>query len=171
MESLRNLQPPADAFRSVVLDARHGLLGDGRIRSDGVRTRVTRDTGGWYVVHDVPPQGDARVLFRDTQDLAVIQWSGSVLRVPFHAGEGEFTWEDRTYRIGTMIRGEIRIREADRMVAEGHVTVSGLHLDSVATELAPILRPLAWALVLRSEMVASVGRGASVPTAEAAVPP
>lgn len=119
---------------------------------------MSRDTGGWYVVHDVSSWGDARVLYRDVQDLAVIQWAGAVLRVPFHAGVGEFIWEDRTYRIGTMIRGEIRIRQDERIVGNGHVTVAGLHLASVATELVPIIRPLAWALVLRSEALARDGR-------------
>lgn len=138
---------------------------------DGRRTRVERDTGGWYIVRDESSWGDARVLFRDLQDLAVIQWPGAVLRVAFHAGEGEFSWDDRTYRIGTMIRGEIRIHQDERLAASGHVTLSGIHLETVATELLPIIRPLAWALVLRSEAVAATGRGAYVPTADAAVPP
>lgn len=157
--------------RSVVVDIRHGLLGDGRIRVDDQRTKVDRDSGGWYVVRDSSPLGDSRVLFRDVQDLALIQWSATILRVAFHAGEGQFTWEDRVYRIGTMIEGEIRIRQEGRLVARGRVTTAGLHLETVATELIPIIRPLGWALVLRSEALAAVGRGASVPSADAAVPP
>ncbi len=142
----------------MALDARHGLLGDGSIRGDGRRTRVRRDTGGWYIVRDASSWGDARVLFRDLQDLAVIQWAGAVLRVAFHAGEAEFSWEDRTYRIGTMIRGEIRIQQDGRLVATGRVTVSGVHLDTVATELLSIIRPIAWALLLRSEALSRLNR-------------
>ncbi len=135
----------------MAVDAKHGLLRDGWIRVEGTRTRVMRDTGGWYVVKDPSPWGDARVLFREAQDLAAIQWRGTILRIPFRKGEGTFRWEERDYRIGTMIEGQLRIEQEGRVVAQGHVTVAGLHLDSVATELLPILRPLAWALVLRSE--------------------
>ncbi len=141
----------------MVVDVKHGLLGDGRTRADGVRMRVVRDTGGWYVVRDASSWGDARVLYRDSQDLAVLRWAGAILRIPFHAGQGAFRWEDRTYRIDSMIEGEIRIREGDRLAVRGHVTVTGVHLDSVATELLPIIRPLAWALALRSEAVAKMG--------------
>lgn len=112
---------------------------------------MRKDTGGWYVVEDASSWGDARVLFRAAQDLGVIQWRSTILKIPFHAGEGTFTWEERSYRIGTMITGEIRIHEGDREVVRGHVTVAGLRLESVATELLPIIRPLAWALLLRSE--------------------
>ncbi len=141
-------------FLGVALEVRHGLLGDGRIRMDRVRTRVLRDTGGWYIVRDESGWGDARVLYRDVQDLAVIQWSGVVLRVPFHGGVAEFVWDGRTYQIGSMIGGAIHIRQEGRLVAEGYVTVAGLRLGSVASELLPIIRPLAWGLTLRSEAIA-----------------
>lgn len=158
MESLRRLQALALRSPCVALEARHGLLGDGRIRLDGKRSRVRQDTGGWFVVEDVPPWESARVLYREVQDLAIIQWPGAILRVVFHAGEGEFVWEERRYHIGSMIEGEIRIQQEARTVAEGHGTVAGLHLESVATELLPIIRPLAWALVLRGESIARQNR-------------
>ncbi len=164
MESLRRFHAAPAGSGGVALVARHGLLKDGRIRIEGVRTRVERDRGGWYVVRDLPPLGDARVLFRDIQDLAVIQWPGTILRVPFHSGEAEFVWEERRYVIGTMIEGEIRIRQDDRVVVRGHATVSGLRLDEVASELLPIIRPLAWALVLRSEFLARNDRFDAAPS-------
>ncbi len=157
MESLGTFQTADRESGSVVVDAKHGLLRDGWIRVEGRRTRVQREAGGWYVVKDIVPWGDARVLFRAAQDLAVIQWSDVVLRVAFHAGEGAFTWEGRGYHIGTMIEGEIRIDQEGRRVVRGHVTVAGLHLDSVAMELLSIIRPLAWALVLRSETLITAG--------------
>ncbi len=155
----------------MVVDAKHGLLGDGRIRVDGRRSRVTKDSGGWYVVADPSSWGEARVLYNDYADLAVLRWSTTILRVHFKAGEGAFSWEERSYHIGTMIEGEVRIDQEGRSVVRGHATVSGIHLDTVATELLPIIRPLTWALVLRSEAVAFVGRGVGVPTADAAIPP
>jgi hypothetical protein len=137
----------------VAVEVRHGLLGDGRIRVEGVRAKVLRDTGGWYVVEGVHAGEGARVLYRDMQDLIVICWPSVTLRIPFHAGEGAFDWEGRPYHIASMIEGEIRVDQQGRPVVRGHVTPSGIHLDTVGTELLPIIRPVAWGLALRSEHV------------------
>ena len=135
----------------VVVDVRHRVWGDGRIRVDGTRSKVLRDTGGWYEVEGLHPGEAARVLYRDLQDLLLICRSTSTLRVAFRAGEGLFEWEGRAYHISSMIEGEVRIDQEGRSVVRGRATVSGLHLEHVAAELAPIVRPLAWGLTLRSE--------------------
>ncbi len=132
---------------------KHGLRGDGRIRVDGVRARVLTDAGGWYAVADPAGHGDARVLFRRFQDILVIEQGGTFLRIAFHRGESTFEWDGRPYHIGSMIRGEIRIDQETRRVARGVVTVTGLRLDEVSSELLPILRALAWGLAVRSEFV------------------
>ena len=138
----------------MAVEARHGLFGDGRIRVDGKRTRVRRDTGGWYIVDDLSAWGSARVLYRGPWDLAVIQWTVATLRIPWRAGEASFVWEEREYHIANMDFGEIRVEQEGRSAARGHVTVAGLVLETVATELLPITRPLGWVLVLRSESLA-----------------
>ncbi len=120
---------------------------------DGVRTKVLRDTGGWYVVEGIHPGETARVLYREMQDLLLICWPESTLRVAFHGGEGRFEWDGRTYRIASMIEGLLRVDQEGRRVAEGHVTVAGARLETVASELLPVIRPLAWGLALRSERI------------------
>ena len=137
----------------VAVDVRHRVWGDGRIRVDGVRTKVLRDTGGWYVVEGVHAGETARVLYRAMQDLLLICWPDTTLRVAFHRGEGRFERDGRGYRIASMIDGLIRVDQEGRMVAEGHVTVAGVHLETVAPELLPLIRPLAWGLALRSERI------------------
>ena len=138
---------------NVPVDVRHRVWGDGRIRVDGVRTKVRRDTGGWYAVEGIHPGDGARVIYREMQDLILISWPEANLRVAFHGGEGRFEWEGRPYHVASMIEGALRIDQEGRRVAEGHVTVAGVHLETVATELLRLIRPLAWGLALRSERI------------------
>ena len=137
---------------------KHRLRGDGRIWIDYTKTKVLRDTGGWYAVQSPSSLEDARVLYRPAQDLVVIEQSEEFLRVPFKDGEGTFTWEGRTYRIGSMALGEVRIHEGSRPVAQGWATTSGLRLEIVEPELLGLVRALAWGLALRSEDLARDAR-------------
>lgn len=138
---------------------RHGLLGDGRIWVDRVRTRVLKDSGGWYVVLSPSRDADARVLFRPLQDMVVIEQSGQFLRVPFKNGEASFSWEDRVYRISSMVLGKVRIDEGPRDVAQGVVTTEGVRFELFRSDLLPIIRALAWGLALRSEQLARDAAG------------
>lgn len=153
MESFPTYQAFAGPRAIVTVEVKYRVWRDGRIRVDGVRTKVLRDTGGWYVVQGTHARETARVLYRDLQALTVICWAEATLRVPFHAGEGRFEWHGRAYHVANMIKGEIRVDQESRAVVRGHITAAGIHLDSVAAELLPIVRPLAWALALRSEHV------------------
>ncbi|HYM40523.1 MAG TPA: hypothetical protein VEY12_10375 [Thermoplasmata archaeon] len=142
----------------MALVVKRRIRGDGRIWLDRVKTKVLRATGGWYAVDGASPSEDARVLFRPAQDLLVIEQYGRFLRVPFHAGEATFTWEDRTFHIGSMARGALRIDREGRVVAHGVVTAAGVRFSDVACELLPLIRPLAWALALRGEVIARDAR-------------
>lgn len=136
---------------------KHRIRGDGRIWLDRVKTKVLRDTGGWYAVEAPSHAEDARVLFRPAQDMVVIEQSGQFFRVPFVRGEGVLVWEDRMYRIANMALGEIRIDRDSRPVGRGVVTTTGIRIDLVETELLPIVRALAWGLTLRSEEISRDG--------------
>lgn len=169
MESFRTFQVPAVHAASVAVDVKHRIWGDGRIRVDEVRTKVLRDAGGWYLVEGIHSGEGARVLYRDMQDLILVSWPNVYLRIAFRKGEGQFRWEDRPYHIASMIDGDIRIDQGGRVVVRGHVTVAGIHLETVAVELLPIVRPLAWGLALRSERVGRDSRF-EPPTAVATAP-
>lgn len=121
---------------------------------DYAKTKVLRDTGGWYAVLSPSGSEDARVLFRPVQDMIVIERSGQFLRVPFKDGEATFTWQDRPYHIASMVFGDIRIDQEARPVAQGSITTSGMRLERFEPELLPIIRALAWGLGLRSEELA-----------------
>lgn len=129
------------------------LRGDGRIWVDRVKTKVLRDTGGWYAVLSPSGLEDARVLYRRLQDMLVVEQSGRFLKIAFKDGEGAFSWKERVYRIGSMVLGEIRIDEGSRSVARGVVTRAGIRLSEFEPELVPIVRALSWGLTLRSEEI------------------
>lgn len=133
---------------------KHRILGDGRIWVDRVRTKVLRDTGGWYVVLSPSRTEDARVLFRPLQDRIVIEQSEDVVKIAFKQGEATFRWRDREYRIGNMVLGRIRIDEGTRDVAQGVVTTSGIRLTLFRSDFLPIVRAVSWGLTLRSEAIA-----------------
>lgn len=130
---------------------KHRVWGDGRIWVDRIRTKVLRDSGGWYAVLSPTRQEDARVLYRPVQDMVVIEQSDGFLRVRFKDGVAAFDWGDRVYRIATMVLGKIRIDEGTRDVAQGVVTTGGIRFEMFRSELLPIVRALAWGLTLRSE--------------------
>ncbi len=137
---------------------KHRLRGDGEIRVDHVETKVTREKDGTYAV-DAPDVWDrARMRYHKFEDRFTIELGADTVEVSFHEGEGTFTWKERTYRIGSLVGGQVRIDQAGRPVARGFVTVSGVHLDPVEPELLPLIRALAFGLALYSEEV-SVGGG------------
>ncbi len=134
---------------------KHHPLGGGWTSVDGIRSKVLRKKGGRFLVQSPHDLETARVRFHAFQDLALVEQAGISLRLAFRKGEATFVWEERTYHIGTMIDGDIAIDESGRSVVRGNVTTSGVRLRTVATELLPLIRALAWVLTLRSE---SVGR-------------
>jgi hypothetical protein len=138
----------------VEVRVKHRILGDGRIWIDRVRTKVLRDTGGWYQVQSPSRSEDARVLFRPAQDMIVIEQSGEFLKIAFKQGEAAFRWHDRLYRTSNMALGKIRIDEGTRDIAQGVVTTSGIRLTLFRSDFLPIVRALAWGLTLRSEELA-----------------
>lgn len=159
MESFPTFQALSIPWGAIVtVEVKHRVWGDGRIRVDGVRTKVLRDTGGWYVVEGAEAGESTRVLYRDRQDLVVLRGAETTLRVPFSAGEGAFEWGGRHYHIANMVRGEVRIDQEGRQVVRGRVTDTGLHLESVAAEMGALIRSLAWGLTLRSESLARAAR-------------
>jgi hypothetical protein len=80
------------------------------------------------------------------------------IEVKFDPNLGTFEFDGRTYVIGSMKGGDILVRERDRRVIEGRVTVSGVRLEKVAIDLVPIQRELAFGLALRSEDLAREAR-------------
>ncbi len=133
---------------------RRGRLRTGVVVVDGDVYRVRRGKGGWYTVCARTPYDDGRVLFDDPQDHATLQRSDGTVEIQFHLEETVFGWQARAHQLASMEWGQITIDQEGRTVARGHVTVSGIHLETVAPELLPIVREPAFALTLHSEFLA-----------------
>jgi hypothetical protein len=134
-----------------LITVRRGLVRAGRVIVDDVRWRVKRDGKEDFKVHgpDFRVVGGIRYLF--WRDTALLETPLHKIEISFRSQETSFVFASRTYRLGSMNEGRIVIRERERVVLEGRVTPSGVRLETLAMDLEPIQKELAFCLALRSE--------------------
>jgi len=135
----------------VVVTVKRGVLRAGRVVVDHVSFRVRRDADGSYLVPESASHEPGRVRYLTLRDHLFLETLLNKIEIMFHPKETSFGFDERTYRIEPITDGKILIRERDRTVVEGHVTPSGVRLETVAPELEPIQNGLAFGLALRSE--------------------
>lgn len=127
----------------------------GKVRTAEGIYEVRRSPDAWYTIPGPAAGEPGRVKYDDERDVLYIERPGVGLSIRF-LGETErttFAFGGQTYDVATMDFGTISIRDGDRRVVLGHVTVSGVRLLSVAPELQPIERELAFGLALRSDAI------------------
>ncbi len=139
----------------VAVVAKTGILGGGRVRTEEGVYRIRQAADGWYSILGRTP-ASGRVRYNGARDILEIERPGVSLSIQFRSELEKTAFElDRTvYDVATMDFGRISIRERGRSVVEGRVTPSGVRLESVAPDLQPIERELAFGLALRSNEVA-----------------
>lgn len=130
---------------------KHRWLRPSAVFADGTRYRVRREGQGAFRIAGPGPEDGGRVLFYPWRDYASIERRDGLVEIQFKDERTEFDWDRHTYRLGDMLDGDIHIREEERLVVDGRVTVSGVRLRTLAPDLDPIIRELAFALALRSE--------------------
>src|SRR5207249_10249545 len=113
--------------------------------------RARRDRNGSYVIPALGDQGHANVQYLFMRERLELKKARSEVEITFGRNLATFEFDARTYQIGSMSKGDNIVRERDRIVIEGRVTVSGVRLQKVSTDLEPIQRELAFGLALRSE--------------------
>ncbi len=127
----------------------------GKVRTAEGIVEVRRSPDGTYSV-PAPAAGESgRVKYDDEHDMLEIERPGVYVSIHFR-GETEhtrFEFGGHVYEVGTMDFGAISIKEGGRPVVQGHVTVSGVRLLSVAPDLQPIQRELAFGLALHSDAI------------------
>src|SRR6266508_120865 len=135
----------------VAVVAKTGILGGGRVRTEEGVYRIRQAADGWYSILGRTP-ASGRVRYNGARDILEIERPGVSLSIQFRSELEKTAFElDRTvYDVATMDFGRISIRERGRSVVEGRVTPSGVRLESVAPDLQPIERELAFGLALRS---------------------
>lgn len=125
----------------MTAEARLGFLRH-RVFVDGVPLAVRRERGGWHGIDDA--SGNPRVLYAPLRDQIRIETVDGPLEIRFRWRGTTFAWRGRTYRVRSMLLGDVRIEEAGRTVIRGKTTWRGVRLDAVAPELeaiAPALAP------------------------------
>lgn len=144
----------ADGYRvAVAVIAKIGLLERrGKVRTPSGVFEVVREEDSGFTVGGPAAEGPGRVHYDDDRDVLDIQRPGISVSIVFRPELEHTTFDFRghVYEVGTMDFGDISIREGGRSVVKGHVTISGVRLQSVEPELLPIERELAFGLALRS---------------------
>ena len=123
----------------------------GKVRTKEGIFEVTRAEDAWFSVGGPAAEGPGRVRYDDERETLQIERPGTALSIHFRPEleRTTFTFGGHTYDVATMDFGTISIKEGSRPAVEGHVTVSGVRLLSVAPELLPVERELAFGLALR----------------------
>jgi hypothetical protein len=140
----------------VTVIAKVGLLEHGgKVRTAEGVFEVRAGPDGWFEVGGPGNEGGGKVYYDRDQDRLEIQRPGATVSIAFHSEleHTTFAFRGHTYEIATMDFGNVSIKEAGRPVVQGHETVSGVRLLSVASELVPIERELAFGLAVRGAAV------------------
>jgi len=146
----RNIRP-SEVPKVVVVVAKIGIRGKGKVRTPEGTYDVKPADDGWFVVSGPPIEGSGRVRYRDERDLLEIDRQGVTLSIHFRPELEHTTFEmsGHVYEMATTDLGNISIQEGSRPAVRGHGTVSGVRLLAVAADLAPLERELAFGFALR----------------------
>ncbi len=137
----------------MVVVAKVGILEEhGRVRTEEGTFAVRPEDEGWFTVAGKTPEDAGRVRYDAPRELLEIERSGITVSIQFRPEMEKtiFNLDSHVYEVATMDFGNIDIHEGNRPVVKGHVTVSGVRLLSVESDLQPIERELAFGLALRS---------------------
>lgn len=132
--------------------AKIGLLRKGgKVRTKEGVFEVTLNEDGRYVVPGPAGEDSGLVRYDFDRQILHVERPGVTLEIRFRPELEHTTFEygGHRYEIGTMDFGAIRFTEAGRTAVRGHVTISGVRLLFVASDLEPIERELAFGLALR----------------------
>ncbi|HYM39860.1 MAG TPA: hypothetical protein VEY12_06925 [Thermoplasmata archaeon] len=123
----------------------------GKVRTPEGVFEVGRPVDGWYPVGGPPAEGPGRVRYNPDREVLDIARPGSSLSIAFRPDVERTVFEFRghRYEVASMDFGNVLIREGSQLVVRGHVTIGGVRLVSVAPDLLPIERELAFGLALR----------------------
>ncbi len=133
--------------------AKIGLLRKGgKVRTKEGVFDVTLNEDGRYVVPGRAGEDPGLVRYDFDRQVLHIERPAVTLEIRFRPEleRTTFDYGGHRYEIGTMDFGTILFTEAGRAAIRGHVTISGVRLLSVASDLEPIERELAFGLALRS---------------------
>ncbi len=141
------LRPP------VAVVAKLGVLEDHhKVKTDEGSFDVVPSEAGGYIVGAPSGQEPGLVSYETEQHVLDIRRPEVrvVIRFRPQTERTTFTLDEHVYDVGTMDFGNVDISERGRPVVRGYTTMSGVRLVSVAPELQPIERELAFGLALHS---------------------
>ncbi len=135
----------------MVVLAKIGIRGRGKVRTQEGTYDVSRADDGWFAVAGPAAEGSGRVRYHDERNILEIERSGLALSIHFRPELEHTTFElnGHMYEVATTDFGNISIKEGDRAVVRGHGTVTGVRLLAIAPDLVSVERELAFGFALR----------------------
>ncbi len=118
---------------------------------DGVDYPVVYLERGLFEIGNSALGGPGRVRYRGgilTDRIQITRPEGTI-DIPFRLRRIVFEWKGRTYRVGTILGGHIRITDGPVLVVKGRVTFHGVQLEYVSGELQPFSLELALGFALK----------------------
>lgn len=118
---------------------------------DGVEYPVVRLERGLFEIGSAALGGPGPVRYRGgiVTDRIQISRPEGAIDIRFRLRRIVFDWKGRTYRVGTILGGHIRIMDGSRLAVKGRVTFHGIQLEHVSDELQPVSRELALGFALK----------------------
>ncbi len=129
----------------------------GKVRTQDGVFEVKEGEDGWYTVDAPAGQGSGRLRYEPNQQVLTIQRPEGELVIDFQPDieRTAFDFGGRHYDVGSMDFGNVLFKEGTRPAVQGHVTIGGVRLVTVAPEFIPFERELAYGLAIRGSVLDS----------------
>jgi len=144
--------PSGSDVENVIVESKLGILRD-RVLVGGHEFAVQRGRHGWRYVPDAR-DGIGRVHYDGWRDRLTVQSPHGSVEIRFRWRHTTFAWRGRVYRVGSMLGNRVTLFLADRPVAVGKITWSGVRFERMDPELSDIARELAVGFGLRAQAIA-----------------
>lgn len=129
----------------------------GKVRTQEGVFAVEEGEDGWYTVGAPAGQTPGRLHYEPNRQVLTIERPEGALVIDFQPQIERTTFEFSGYRyeVGSMDFGNIVFKEGTRTAVQGHVTIGGVRLVTVAPEFLPFERELAYGLAIRGSVLDS----------------
>lgn len=129
----------------------------GKVRTQDGVFEAKEDADGWYIVGAPAGRDPGRVRYEPNRQVLTIERPDGALVIDFQPDlQGtEFEFGGHRYEVGSMDFGNVIFKEGTRTAVQGHITIGGVRLVTVAPEFLPFERELAYGLALRGSVLDS----------------
>ena len=129
----------------------------GKVRTQEGVFAAEEGSDGWYTVGAPVGVAPGRLRYEPNRQVLTIERPDGDLVIDFQPEPERTVFElgGRRYVVGSMDFGNVLIKDGSRTAVQGHITIGGVRLVTVASEFLPFERELAYGLALRGSVLDS----------------